>query len=534
MGLERPLFGAHLRAAGLTRTPVGYLSGVADPAKLDRYRYVRILGTGGMGTVSLAEDTVLGRHVALKRVTATAGDSGLLRLKREALLGASISHPNLVSIYDVDEGEDGQVVIVMEYVEGETLRDALARDGGLDTAETLRILAGAAAGVDAIHAQGIVHRDVKPANVLLDKNGAVKVADLGIAAVPDRTQITTSGAILGSLGYVAPEQLREAEATPAIDIYALAAVAYEALSGQKARREPNPVALAYAMDNKPPPDLREVWPQAPPAAAELLERAMDRDPARRPASAGELVTRLRAALESADTAPVARQDPPPRRLTGIPASPPPAAPAHPAPDATETGHPAPASRRQRGRRVLPVALLVLIAAVVIAAVALSSGGGSSSSGRAAKSAHSPTSHPAPAAHSTSSSSSSSSPASSSRSTASSTAPAPATPAGSPGATAKSFYTLAAGHQYAQAWALAGPSFQSQLGGYQSFQNTFAGDRSITVNSLRTLSRSGQAATVAITTTSVRTHGTTHCSGTVDLSPGGSSQWLMHHIQISCA
>jgi hypothetical protein len=98
----------------------------------------------------------------------------------------------------------------------------------------------------------------------------------------------------------------------------------------------------------------------------------------------------------------------------------------------------------------------------------------------------------------------------------------------------SFYTLAAGHQYPQAWALADPSFQSQLGGYQSFQNTFAGDRSITVNSLRTLSRSSQGATVAITTTSVRTDGTTHCSGTVDLTPGGSAQWLMHHIQISCA
>jgi serine/threonine protein kinase len=491
---------------------------VADPVKLDRYRHVRILGRGGMGTVSLAEDTVLGRQVALKRVTAAAGDSGLLRLKREALLGASISHPNLVSIYDVEVGEDGQVVIVMEYVEGETLRDAVARDHGFDTAEALRILAGAAAGLDAIHAQGIVHRDVKPANVLLGRNGSVKVADLGVAAVPERTQITTMGAIVGSLGYMAPEQLREAEATPAIDIYALAAVAYEALTGQKARREPNPVALAYAMDTKPPPDLREVWPQAPAAAAELLERAMDRDPARRPASAGELVGRLRSAIESADTAPVSRQDPPPRRLTAIPPAPPPVA-----------------QRTPAGRRgVLPVALLVLIAAVVIAAVALGSSGGGNSPGHATKSASRPTSHPAPAAHSTSSTSSSTSPASSSQSTTSSVASAPATPAGSPGATAKSFYTLAAGHQYPQAWALADPSFQSQLGGYQSFQNTFAGDRSITVNSLRTLSRSSQAATVAISTTSVRTDGTTHCSGTVDLAPSGSSQWLMHHIQINCA
>ncbi|HEX8976630.1 MAG TPA: serine/threonine-protein kinase, partial [Solirubrobacteraceae bacterium] len=284
---------------------------MADPAKLDRYRPLRRLGTGGMGTVSLAADTVLGRQVALKRVTAAAGDSGLLRLRREALVGASISHPNLVSIYDVEETEDGDLVIVMEYVDGETLRDAIARDGALGTGEALRILSGAAAGLDAIHERGIVHRDVKPANVLLGRNGDVKVADLGIAAVPDRTQITTAGAMMGSLGYMAPEQMHEAPATAAIDIYALAAVAYEALSGQKARREPNPVALAYAMENKPPPDLREAWPAAPAAAAEVLERGMDRDPARRPRSAGELVSRLRAALDASPTAPLAR--PPARR-----------------------------------------------------------------------------------------------------------------------------------------------------------------------------------------------------------------------------
>jgi len=269
---------------------------VADPAKLDRYRDVRVLGTGGMGTVSLADDTTLGRQVALKRVTAAAGERGILRLRREALVGASISHNNLVSIYDVDESEDGELVILMEYVEGETLRDAIARqDGGLGTEETLRILSWAAAGLDAIHDQGIVHRDVKPANVLLGKNGEVKVADLGIAAVSDRTQITTAGAIIGSLRYMAPEQIHEGEATSAIDIYALAAVAYETLSGKRARREPNPIALAYAMENKPPPDLSDVWPEAPAAAAELLKRAMDRDPARRSRSAGELKDRLRSA-----------------------------------------------------------------------------------------------------------------------------------------------------------------------------------------------------------------------------------------------
>ncbi len=518
---------------------------MASRVKLDRYRVVRTLGTGGMGTVSLAEDSVLGRQVALKRVTAAAGDTGPLRLRREALLGASLSHPNLVSILDVEDAGHGDLVIVMEYVEGETLRDALARDGKLDSAEVLRILARAAAGLDAIHAQGIVHRDVKPANVLLGINGDVKVADLGIAAVSDRTRITTSGAILGSLSYMAPEQMREAEATPAIDVYALAAVAYEALSGQKARREPNPVALAYAMDNKPAPDLREVWPEAPAAAADVLERAMDRDPQRRPRSAGELVARLRSALESPARARA------PRSARQLPSRRSPAAAAAPATAAPRTSVRAEttvASRRRRSRAALPIALLVLVAAGVIAAVVLASEG--SNPPRPRPTAHHPTSpskstgvstsaNPPAASSSASGSESASSPTTSSPTTSSPTTSSPtaasaAPTPGTPGDTATSFYTLAATHRYPQAWALTDPSFQSQLGGYQSFQNTFSGDRSITVDTLRTLTRSADAATVAITTTSVRTDGTQHCSGTVQLSSiAAKPRWLMHHIQINC-
>ncbi|HEY2320034.1 MAG TPA: serine/threonine-protein kinase [Solirubrobacteraceae bacterium] len=535
---------------------------MAGPVKLDRYRVVRILGTGGMGTVSLAEDTILGRQVALKRVTAAAGDTGPLRLRREALLGASMSHPNLVSIFDVEEAGDGDLVIVMEYVEGETLRDALTRDGKLDISEALRVLTGAAAGLDAIHAQGIVHRDVKPANVLLGLNGDVKIADLGIAAVPDQTKITTSGAILGSLSYMAPEQMREAEATPAIDVYALAAVAYEALSGQKARRESNPVALAYAMDNKPPPDLRQVWPDAPAAAAQVLERAMDRAPQRRPRSAGELVTRLRRALEPPATARArrpARQLParqlPARRSPAAAAAAPRARSTTPVAAAPRTSGAAATtvvSRRRRAWAALPAALLLVAAGVIVAAV-LASGGGNPPRPRStpphranrSKSTGVSTGASAPAASSnsggsastsspTTSSATASSSVTSSSTPSSSTAASAPLPAGAPGDTAKSFYTLAATHRYPEAWALADPSFQSQLGGYQSFQNTFSGDRAIRVDSLRTLSQSADAATVAITTTSVRTDGTQHCSGIVQLSSSAATpRWLMHHIRINC-
>ncbi len=264
---------------------------------LVRYRHIARLGVGGMATVTLAEDTMLGRRVALKRLHAGGDAQAIPRLRREALVGASLSHPNLVSIYDVEEGDGRDLVIVMEYVAGETLREAIAASaGGLEPAYALEVLGGVAAALDAIHVRGIVHRDVKPANILLGRDGAVKLADLGIAMAADRTQITSPGVILGTYSYMAPEQLEGDTATPAADVYALAAVAFEMLSGQKARPQPNPVAVAHAIATRPPPDLCAASPGASPAVAAVLARGMAADPARRPRSAGELVDRLRAAL----------------------------------------------------------------------------------------------------------------------------------------------------------------------------------------------------------------------------------------------
>jgi hypothetical protein len=315
---------------------------VAATGTLDRYRNIKILGSGGMGTVTLAEDTMLGRRVALKRVH-TAGDPrGMSRLRREALVGASLNHPNLVSVYDVLTDDDGDLVVVMEYVAGETLRDAIRRRSGLPVAQALRVLHGVATGLDAIHARGIVHRDVKPANILLGTDTAIKLADLGVASVADRTQITTEGAVLGTFSYMAPEQLEGRSSDPAMDIYALSAVAYEVLTGHKARPEPNPLALAHAISTQPPPDVRGVWPQAPAPAANVLQRGMARDPAQRPRSAGELAARLRESFEPETTAPGsagARAARPPAPPAPAPSAPPPPPSAQPS---SRTGAPEPA------------------------------------------------------------------------------------------------------------------------------------------------------------------------------------------------
>ena len=266
----------------------------------DRYRVVRRLGSGGAATVFLCEDERLGRKVAVKRMHADSPEDITRRLRREARLGASLSHPGLVSVFDTETYEEG-VFIVMEYVEGETLRDALAR-GPLDTRRALEILGALASALDHVHAQGIVHRDVKPANVLLGKDGSVKLADLGVGIATDNTRITQSGQVLGTPAYMSPEQVDGAAPTPAVDIYALGAVAYEMFSGEKARKGSTPMEVAQRVVTEPPPDLRRAWPDAPPAAAEAVRWAMARDPAKRPHSAGEFVSQLSNAISRPATA----------------------------------------------------------------------------------------------------------------------------------------------------------------------------------------------------------------------------------------
>ena len=531
--------------------------GTTDQAP--RYREIERLGAGGMATVTLAEDTLLGREVALKRVYGTGDPQGSLRLKREALVGASLNHPNLVSVYDAETQDDGDVVIVMEYVEGETLSDVLRARGQMRPNEALRVLGGVAAALDAIHARGIVHRDVKPANILLGREGAVKLADLGVADVANRTNITSSGALVGSFSYMAPEQLEGASPSPGMDIYALAAVAFEMLAGQKARPESNPLALAHAISTQGPPDLRDLWPQAPAAAADVLQRGMSADPRERPATPGELVGRLREALTPGATQPARRR-----------ARPVPSGRERPVPPPSRTRAVPPPSRPpRRSTGMVPVLLLLAALAIgVLLAVLLSSGGSSNSSGSKAK-PHKSGSGSATKTHaagkssgshgSTSTSSSSgnstpvsSTPAASTPTTSSSTpststattpsrssggagaGPSPGSGASSPTSAVQSFYEAAAAHRYSDAWALADPNLRNQLGGYSAFQKQMSSVRSITFHKAQTTGgSSSDSATVALQTTSVQTSGTQQCAGTARTVRSGQG-WLVDLVSINCS
>jgi serine/threonine protein kinase len=342
----------------------------AEGTLLDgRYRVLRHLGSGGMASVLLCQDERLGRQVAVKRLHADSPADVEQRFVREARLGALLNHPNIVSVYDTATDSEG-VLIVMEYVAGEALSATLKR-GPLRPERVGLMVRDLGSALDHLHGHGVVHRDVKPGNVLLRKDGVTKLVDLGIATASDQTRLTSSGMVLGTATYMAPEQLEGGETGPSTDIYALAVVAYEALTGQRARSGRTPLEIAHRIATEPPPDLRERLPDAPAAAAELLEQGMARDPAERPPSAGELSTRLARALEDSATVEETAV------LAGPPAVPPtraapPIEPPPPAPRPPSTG------KRPIGAIALALVFLALAGAVAIASVLSGGDGGDSS------------------------------------------------------------------------------------------------------------------------------------------------------------
>ena len=252
-----------------------------------------------MGEVYRATDTALERSVAVKVLADRYAqqDEARARFRREALAAARLSAaPNVVTVFDVAE-HDGRPLIVMEYLEGGSVYDRL-RVGRVPHAQALTWLAHTAEALDRAHANGIVHRDVKPANLLLDRDGNVHVSDFGIASASGADMLTEPGTVLGTAGYISPEQARGEPATPASDRYALGVVAFELLTGRRPFAGDTPTTEAFAHLNASIPRAVDVDPTLPPALDVVFESALAKDPAARPTTARDLVQQLREALET--------------------------------------------------------------------------------------------------------------------------------------------------------------------------------------------------------------------------------------------
>ena len=271
------------------------MRGVDDvPTMLaDRYQLTRIVGRGGMGEVWAARDIRLGRDVAVKRLSPhLASEPGVReRFDVEARAAAGLNHPNVVAVFDSGEHE-GIPFLVMELLSGRTLADELV-DGPLDPARARQVGGEVLAALAASHAAGILHRDVKPGNVLLTADGAVKVADFGIAKSTEALDLTSTGTIVGTAAYLAPERLAGQPATAQADLYAVGVLLYEALSGQKPYAADTPMGLLRAVELQDPVPLAEARPGLDPSLVAIVERAMDPDPSRRFATAADMAAALR-------------------------------------------------------------------------------------------------------------------------------------------------------------------------------------------------------------------------------------------------
>jgi serine/threonine-protein kinase len=263
----------------------------------DRYRLDAMIGAGGMSTVYRAFDTVLERPVAIKLMHREfASDEGQLeRFRREARAVAQLSHPHIVGI--IDAGEDrSRPYIVFEHVEGETLKDRIRRHGRLSIDEAVAYAIEIARALGAAHARGIVHRDVKPQNVLIDPEGSAKVTDFGIARSADEEGLTADGRVLGTTDYVSPEQALGHEVNGQSDIYSLGVVLYEMLTGDVPFHGESQVSVAMKHVREDLPDVQARRPDVSASLAAVLDRMTDKDLGRRYPDAGVLVADLEEAL----------------------------------------------------------------------------------------------------------------------------------------------------------------------------------------------------------------------------------------------
>jgi len=289
---------------------------IAGRKVLNRYKIVEKIGGGGMSVVWKAYDLVLDRYVALKilRPEMSEDEDFIRRFRREAQSVASLSHPNIVNIYDVGE-DQGLYFIVMELIgEGETLRDYLKAKGRLPVGRALEIAAEICEALAHAHGKRIIHRDIKPQNILLTPEGRAKVADFGIARALGSLSTTTRDMVVGSAPYISPEQAKNGLATIKSDLYSLGVVLYEMLSGRQPFAGDSPVAVALQHVEADAPSLRENAPSIPPIVDELVRKAMAKDPLSRFQTAEEMLAAIRNVqarlAEAPSREPVVKDEPP--------------------------------------------------------------------------------------------------------------------------------------------------------------------------------------------------------------------------------
>jgi eukaryotic-like serine/threonine-protein kinase len=260
-----------------------------------RYKLEGRLGVGGMSTVHLALDQRLERHVAVKLLAEHLADDPAFvsRFRREALAAARLVHPNIVQVFDFgfDEGHH-QHFIVMEHVSGHSCAELLRDRGHLDVEQAIDIVGQACRGLDYAHRNGVVHRDVKPGNLLVSDGDQVKLADFGIARATDQSSITQVGSVLGTAAYLAPEQARGEEAGPRADLYSLGVVTYQLLSGRLPYEATSLSELALMQQRELPTPLEEINPRVPPELADAVAMALEIDQEARPADAAQLAKAL--------------------------------------------------------------------------------------------------------------------------------------------------------------------------------------------------------------------------------------------------
>ncbi len=270
-----------------------------------RYRLIAPLGDGGMATIWRAVDEQLDREVAVKllRPQFSADPGFTARFKQEARAAGGLSHPNIVSVYDYGtDGADGDQYIVMELVEGRDLSAILRDRGALSTDDSVRIAIGVAGALEVAHRKGIVHRDVKPGNILITDGGDVKVTDFGIARAVSEASMTVTGTTLGSVHYFSPEQARGDEVTGASDVYALAIVLYEMLTGRRPFEGDSAAAVALKRLNEDPPRPSSIGHTLPAGLEAILMRALSREAADRFPDAGASAEALRVWRRDPDAA----------------------------------------------------------------------------------------------------------------------------------------------------------------------------------------------------------------------------------------